>query len=81
MKKLTLAFAAITALTPAFAMGESAVEVDANGDGVLTIDEVQAVWADVTAESFSQMDTDADGVLSDEEIKAAEEAGLLKAPE
>ena len=80
MKKLTLIFAALsTAVTPALAMGAGAVEVDANGDGLLTIGEVQAVFPSVTAESFSAMDANADGTLDDAEIKAAEEAGLLKA--
>ncbi|MBU2982525.1 EF-hand domain-containing protein [Lentibacter algarum] len=78
MKKLTLTFAALaTVMTPALAMGESAVEVDANGDGLLTIEEVQAVYPSVTPESFAAMDANADGALDDAEIKAAEEAGML----
>ncbi len=82
MKKLSLSLAAVAAvaaaITPALAMGDSAVEIDANGDGVLSMEEVQAVWSDVTAEEFAAMDTDADGVLNDSEIKAAEEAGMMK---
>ncbi len=80
MKKLSLTVAALAwAVTPALAMGQGAVEVDANGDGLLTIQEVQAVFPSVTAEGFSAMDANADGALDDSEIKAAEEAGLLKA--
>ncbi|MEM8692210.1 MAG: hypothetical protein AAGG57_10020 [Pseudomonadota bacterium] len=79
MKRLaTLGFAAATALTiPALAMGESATEMDANGDGVLTIDEVQASFPDVSSDGFSAMDLNADGALDADEIAAAQEAGLM----
>lgn len=52
---------------------------DANGDGVLTIDEVQAVMPEITPEDFSLMDTNADGTLDGSEIDAAQEAGLMPA--
>nr|WP_257883704.1 hypothetical protein [Roseobacter insulae] len=52
---------------------------DANGDGVLTIDEVQAVYPDITAETFSTMDLNADGALDEAEVQSAQEAGLMPA--
>ncbi|MEM9636229.1 hypothetical protein [uncultured Roseobacter sp.] len=52
---------------------------DANGDGVLTIDEVQAAYPDITAESFSTMDLNADGALDEAEVQSAQEAGLMPA--
>ncbi len=55
----------------------AATEADANGDGVLTIDEVQAVYPEVTVEIFSAMDVNADGTLDDTEVVAAQEAGLM----
>ena len=55
----------------------AATSADANGDGVLTIDEVQAVMPEITAESFSAMDTNADGTLDAAEIEAAQSAGLM----
>ena len=64
---------------PAFAMGQGATEIDANGDGLLSIAEVQAVYPDVTAEQFSSMDLNADGALDDDEVQAAQEAGLMPA--
>lgn len=74
MKKILMTAVATLALTaPAWAQAD----LDANGDGVVTLDEVQAVNPDVTAEDFSEMDTDSDGVLSPEEVSAAEEAGQL----
>lgn len=76
MTKLsTLAFMAIT--VPALAMAQSSA--DANGDGVLTLDEVQAIYPDVTADGFTAMDLNADGALDGDEVAAAQEAGLMPA--
>ena len=55
----------------------AATAADTNGDGVLTIDEVQAVMPEITAESFSQMDLNADGTLDAAEVDAARSAGLM----
>jgi len=65
--------------TAASAMGESTVEVDANGDGLMTIDEVQAVFPDVTPEQFAQVDTNDDGAIDDAEMVAGQEQGLMPA--
>ena len=48
-----------------------------DGDGMVTLDEVEAVHSDVTAEAFAAMDTNMDGVLDESEVSAAQEAGLL----
>ena len=78
MNRFALTMAAlVTAISPALAMSNSAVEVDTNGDGVLSLEEVQAVWASVTTEDFEKMDANADGSLDDTEIKTAEEAGMM----
>ena len=54
MKKTTLALAALaTLLTPMLASADMLAELDTNGDGVVTVDELQAVNPDMTAESFS----------------------------
>jgi len=78
MNRFALTIAAlVTAISPALAMSNSAVEVDTNGDGVLSLEEVQAVWPSVTTEDFEKMDANADGSLDDTEIKTAEEAGMM----
>ncbi len=79
MTKIFLTTSAIALITAgsAWAMSESAAAVDANGDGVLTIDEVQAVFPDVTTDTFVTMDLNADGALDEAEITAAEEAGIM----
>ena len=61
----------------AIAMSESAADADANGDGVLTLDEVQTVFPTVSTDMFVAMDINADGALDETEITAAEEAGVM----
>lgn len=74
-------FATLTVLAaltfPALAVGQSATEMDANGDGVLTIDEVQATFPEITSDMFAAMDLNADGALDGNEVAAAQEAGLM----
>ncbi|WP_299200149.1 hypothetical protein [uncultured Tateyamaria sp.] len=68
----------VAALTiPAFAVAQGAADLDTNGDGVLTIDEVQASFPDVTSDVFTAMDLNADGALDADEVAAAQEAGLM----
>jgi hypothetical protein len=55
----------------------AATEADTNGDGVLTIDEVQALYPDITVEQFTAMHVNADGALDDDEVVAAQEAGMM----
>lgn len=66
---LGLGFAATTAV--------AASEIDTNGDGMMTIDEVQAVFPDVSAEAFAEADANDDGALDDAEMVAGQEQGLL----
>ncbi|MFK7745412.1 MAG: hypothetical protein AB8B47_10180 [Roseobacter sp.] len=75
MTKVSLISMAITV----FAAGTlgAATDADTNGDGLLSIDEVQAVMPDITAEAFSTMDLNADGALDAAEIEAAKDAGLM----
>lgn len=77
-KKLLTILTLSAAAVPVLAMGQSST-ADANGDGMLSVEEVQAAFPDVSTESFMEMDVDADGLLSDEEVAAAQEAGILPA--
>ena len=67
------------ATTSALAAGESAVTIDTNGDGVVTVDEMQAVFPDVSAETFAALDVNNDGALDDSEMVAGQEQGLIPA--
>ena len=76
MKK-TFAFAALATLmgAPAFAATEPAMaEIDANADGFVTIEELQANEMDVTAESFADWDVNGDAKLSEAEYTAWQKA-------
>lgn len=73
--KYLTALAAVALALPTLAAAQSAA--DANGDGVLTIEEVQAVVPEVNTDTFSAMDANGDGALDADEIAIAQEAGLL----
>ncbi|MEJ2021351.1 MAG: hypothetical protein P8X43_04740 [Maritimibacter sp.] len=74
MKKFTLAAAFVLAgISGAMAQDM----IDANEDGMITLDEVMAIYPDVTEDAFVQADTNSDGVLDVDELAAAQEAGIL----
>ncbi|GHF08464.1 hypothetical protein GCM10016455_31700 [Aliiroseovarius zhejiangensis] len=75
MKTTSLAAALLIA-------GSSAVfadiaTLDANEDGEVTMEELVAVYPDVTAEAFSTADADESGTLNADELAAAQEAGTI----
>lgn len=61
---------------PAIALSNPVM--DADGDGLLTIAEVQAAMPEVTTDQFNALDANADGALDADEVKAAQDAGALK---
>ncbi|WP_170477595.1 EF-hand domain-containing protein [Ruegeria arenilitoris] len=76
MKPHNLAFiSAIALLLPAWSFAQSSV--DTNGDGVLTLEEVQIVMPEIDTDSFAAMDANGDGTLDADEISVAQGAGLL----
>lgn len=73
MNKTVLSLAAVLGLSltgGAFAQALDFNSLDANGDGVISMEELQAAIPDLTPESFAMLDTDADGALSAEEFAA-----------
>lgn len=76
----TAVFAEETAAPAAEEAAPVAVEVvDTDANGTFSLVEVQAVYANVTEETFKAADTDASGELSAEELAAAVEAGAFAA--
>ncbi|MCF6443577.1 EF-hand domain-containing protein [Nereida sp. MMG025] len=67
------AIAATLLATPVMAM----TEIDTDGDGFLTLAEMQAAYPDMSEEMFTAIDTNGDGVVNAEEVSAAEDASLL----
>jgi hypothetical protein len=74
MKKEKAYLAAIALMASsslALAAGEDFTKADANGDGMITLEEGQALYADWTAEKFKSLDTNADGSLNQMEYETA----------
>ncbi|PIE06806.1 MAG: hypothetical protein CSA74_10075 [Rhodobacterales bacterium] len=78
MKITKFAPVALSLLLAAPAFAEAA-NPDADGDGVVSMEEFVAAWPDLKEDSFALVDTNKDGTLDAEEITAATEAGLLPA--
>ena len=72
-RKLIAAAIILTGTAGAWAM----TEIDANGDGALTMDELLAVYPDMTEAQFTEADTNADGLISEAELAEARAAGLI----
>ena len=75
--KLTFGIMACAGLTAAVVAEEGTVEVDRNGDGYMTLGEVQAVFPQITPGVFASVDANKDGALDDEEMVAGQEKGLI----
>lgn len=52
---------------------------DADGDGLVTWDELVAAHPDLTEDAFIAADTNGDGTLDEDELAAAREAGIIPA--
>ncbi|MCB1338976.1 MAG: hypothetical protein KDK10_16495 [Maritimibacter sp.] len=73
------AFVALAILVAGTAGAFAASAMDTDGDGMVSLAEVQAVVADFTEEQFAGVDTNADGMLDEAELAAAVEAGVIPA--
>ena len=71
--KASLTLAALTISTAAFAMSDA----DANGDKLLTIDEMKATYPEISEDQFMQADANSDGVINAQELSDATQAGVL----
>ena len=68
----------VGAVATGYAMGQAS-SLDADGDGMVTYDELAAVMPEMTQDSFVVLDINADGALDASELAAAQEAGLIPA--
>lgn len=76
-EKLTAAALALAFALPGAALAAS--DMDANGDGSVTMEEFNAAMPDAGEAVFTEADTNGDGALSADEIAAARENGILPA--
>lgn len=64
---------------PAAAFAADYVSADGNGDGMLSLEEVQAILPEVTTDTFIAVDADGDGLLNADELAVAQTEGLMPA--
>jgi hypothetical protein len=76
MKKavLILAAAAVLATTQAYAVTQ-VIDTDASGN--FSLAEIQGVFSNVSARTFTDSDTNHDGYLSQAELTAAQDRGVV----
>jgi len=77
MKKFAVQTATIVALTVAASAVTAQSEIDADGDGLLSYNELLAAYPAMTEENFVAIDTNSDGAVDADEMKMATDAGLL----
>lgn len=65
----------IAGTTTAFAQDA----LDADGDGMVSLDEVKTVYPDFADADFTQVDIDGDGLLNGDEVALAVGSGILPA--
>ncbi|MEL7343673.1 MAG: hypothetical protein AAFN59_02300 [Pseudomonadota bacterium] len=76
MKRTFFAIMA-SALVGTLAFAATMEDMDADTDGLVTYDEITAIYPDVTQDAFALADTNADGMIDAEELAAAQDAGVL----
>lgn len=79
MKKLMIQTTAVLALTVAATAMSAQSDIDTDGDGLLSYNELLAAHPELTEDAFTAIDTNADGAVDADELKVAQEAGLLPA--
>ncbi|MEM1302471.1 MAG: hypothetical protein AAGH17_07805 [Pseudomonadota bacterium] len=80
IKPIALIIAAVALTATAYAMTVEP-EADLNGDGVYSLDEMQALLPDLTEDTFVVVDTNEDGLIDADELAVATEAGIFPAEE
>ncbi|WP_333814960.1 EF-hand domain-containing protein [Tabrizicola sp.] len=81
MKRIALVLAPFALASAAFAQATLPDVPDTDGNGSWSLVELQAVWTDLTEDSFKAIDTNADGNVDATELQAALDSGAIKAPE
>ena len=62
---------------PVAAFAADYMAADANQDGMLSLEEVQAILPEVTTDTFMAVDSDGDGLINADELAAAQTEGLM----
>ena len=81
MKRIALVLAPFAFASAALAQATLPDVPDTDGSGSWSLVELQAVWTDLTEETFKAVDTTADGNVDATELQAALDGGVITAPE
>ncbi len=81
MKRIALVLAPFALATAALAQAALPEVADTDGNGSWSLVELQAVWTDLTEDTFKAIDTGADGAVDATELQAALDGGVITAPE
>ncbi|MDZ4087508.1 MAG: EF-hand domain-containing protein [Tabrizicola sp.] len=79
MKRFAIALAPLALASAAFAQTLPEV-ADPDSSGNWSLVELQAVWTDLTEDTFKAIDTSADGAVDATELQAALDGGVITAP-
>jgi Ca2+-binding EF-hand superfamily protein len=72
MRLLVIALgAACLFVAPVLAQEIDFATVDADGSGLVSVEEIEAAGIELSEEEFAEADADADGYLNEEEFKVA----------
>ena len=81
MKRIVLVLAPFAFATAALAQATLPDVPDTDESGSWSLVELQAVWTDLTEDTFKAIDTSADGNVDATELQAAVDGGVIKLPE
>ena len=73
----TRLIAASLVTLPMAAMAADYMAADSNEDGMLSLEEVQAILPEVTTDTFMAVDADGDGLINADELAVAQTEGLM----
>lgn len=81
MKRIAILLAPFALASAALAQATLPDVPDTDGNGSWSLVELQAVWTDLTEDTFTAIDTSADGNVDATELQAALDGAVLTAPE
>ena len=81
MKRFAIALAPLVLASAAFAQATLPDVPDTDESGSWSLVELQAVWTDLTEDTFKAIDTSADGAVDATELQAAVDGGVIALPE
>jgi EF hand len=81
MKRFAILLAPVVLASAAFAQATLPEVADTDGNGTWSLAELQAVWTDLTEETFAGIDANGDGAVDATELQAALDNNVIVAPD